>query len=196
MADHGHGHNHDQDMDLLEGMGYEPRDMDLSGKTVGLNVIALVVFIVASFVIAWWFLVLYGRTTGFFREPGQPVNVARRQLPPEVPRLQSNTTAKLDMVKLRTEEAAKLNAVEWTDTSKTHARIPVENAIEILAHRGLPTRSGAKVPADYKDRASAHAPKAPMHPPTDLASMTGKPAAEKHESEEHETEESHEEGHE
>ncbi len=150
--DHGHGHGNEPDVDVLEEMGYETTDINLNRGTVGWLSFWFIAFIAFCFLVAWLYFTLYGRVTGFFGPDQKPQEVVRRQLPPAVPLLQSNRTAAKDMHELREEELVKLNALEWNEDRKT-AKIPVTDAIEILAERGLPTRANAGIPADYVDRA-------------------------------------------
>lgn len=164
MSDHG---PEKLDYDLLEDMGYETSDVDLSAKTVSWVSGGLVAFIVASLFIAWWFFVGIGRVTGFGVDPKE-TEVVRRELPPEVPLLQSNATVQEDMVALRREENAKLNAAEWNEGGRT-AKIPVANAIEIVANRGLPTRTGAGIPGDYDLTIRDREPMSVMDMPKDEA---------------------------
>lgn len=146
MSDHDKNEMHDDD--LLDEMGYEQADMDLSGGTVSKVSLTFIVFIIASLGVSWLYWTAADRV-GFFKSPENQRNVERRELPPEVPILQSNITAHEDMVSLRKVEEAKLNAVGWNEDSDT-AKIPVENAIEILAARGLPTRANPGMPDDYE----------------------------------------------
>ena len=154
MSDHGHEPETSMDNDLLEDLGYETTDVDLRGKVISWHAFAFVAFIAFSFGVAWLYWTVADRSDGnpYFMSPKKPENVARRELPPEVPLLQSNITAAKDMHVLREQEAERMNKAEWIDGSRKAAIIPVENAIEIVAHRGLPTRPGAGVPSDYKKR--------------------------------------------
>ena len=151
MSDHEKHDDHGlNDGDLLEEMGYEQTDMDLRGSTVSKVSIWFIVFIAASFGFSWFYWTAIDRVGGgFFTSPEETRNVNRRELPETVPILQSNATAHEDMVTLRAEEEGKLNAAEWNEDGAT-AKIPVDNAIEILAARGLPTRDDPGTPDDYE----------------------------------------------
>jgi hypothetical protein len=46
-----------------------------------------------------------------------------------------------DLKTMRAEESRVLNSYDWIDRDKGIVRIPIERAIEILAQRGLPTRT-------------------------------------------------------
>jgi hypothetical protein len=56
------------------------------------------------------------------------------------PRLQENPTA--DLNRFRATEEAKLNGYGWVDRERGIIRIPIERAMDLLARRGLPVRSG------------------------------------------------------
>lgn len=157
MSNHDHGHEPEQDLDLLADMGYERSDFNLTAPALSKLSIGFLVFIGACFVAAWLVWDVLDRTD-YFKASPKPVNAARRQLPKEVPLLQSNATAKKDMEDLRALEETKLNASEWTNESRTVAKIPVESAIELVAKRGMPTRANAGIPSEYVDRASAMNP--------------------------------------
>jgi hypothetical protein len=63
------------------------------------------------------------------------------QLPPS-PRLQA--TPKLDLREFRQAEDAWLSSYGWTDQSKGLARMPIEQAIDLIAQKGLPSRPDPK----------------------------------------------------
>jgi hypothetical protein len=58
-----------------------------------------------------------------------------RLLPPE-PRLQVNAPA--DLRALRAREDAQLNSYGWVDRKAETVRIPIAQAMQLLAQRGLP----------------------------------------------------------
>jgi hypothetical protein len=69
--------------------------------------------------------------------PPSPLASAQ-QLPPE-PRLQVTPAQALQQ--LRAAEDAILHSYGWVDQPAGIVRIPIERAMELLAERGLPTRS-------------------------------------------------------
>ncbi len=70
----------------------------------------------------------------------QPSPLAEtRPLPPE-PRLQ--VTPVQDLQTLHTEEEHQLNTYAWVNKEAGIVRLPIERAIELVAERGLPVRSG------------------------------------------------------
>ncbi|HEY2101788.1 MAG TPA: hypothetical protein VGH08_00900 [Chthoniobacterales bacterium] len=56
------------------------------------------------------------------------------------PRLQENPTTDFD--RFRATEEAKLNSYGWVDKERNVIRIPIERAMDLIAQRGLPVRSG------------------------------------------------------
>jgi len=63
----------------------------------------------------------------------------RQALPPE-PRLQS--VPKVDLKDLRADEDTILNSYGWIDPNKGIVRIPIEQAIDMVAQKGLPSKPG------------------------------------------------------
>src|SRR5437763_11605333 len=61
----------------------------------------------------------------------------RPKLPPE-PRLQAEP--KIELKALRADEDAILNSYGWIDPNKGIVRIPIAQAIEIVAQKGLPSK--------------------------------------------------------
>lgn len=147
MSDHGHDEK-PVDMDLLEEMGYEPTDVNLERKPVTWVTIGFVGFIGFSIFVSWLFWTAADRVE-FFKSPDN--RVERRRMPArDIPLVQSNVTAKKDMHDLRALEKEKLNATGWVEGEEGVAKIPVADAMRILAERGVPTRENAGLPSDYK----------------------------------------------
>lgn len=147
MSDHGHDEK-PVDLDVLEDMGYEPSDVNLERKPVTWVTIGFVGFVVFSIAVSWLFWTAADRVE-FFKSPEN--RAERRRVPAkEIPLVQSNVTASKDMYELREVEKEKLSATEWVEGEDGVAKIPVEDAMRILAERGLPTRENAGIPDDYK----------------------------------------------
>ena len=62
------------------------------------------------------------------------------------PRLESNETTEINAFRLQEEQT--LNSYGWVDQQAGVVRIPINRAMELMAQRGLPTRSQAGVAAD------------------------------------------------
>jgi len=107
-------------------------------ESYALNIRPLVLLTVVSFL-------LVGRLFHYFdaRQTALDVPVsplaADRQPPPE-PHLQ--IAPHEDLRKLRESEEAILNSYGWVNRDAGLVRIPIDRAIELLAERGLPARSG------------------------------------------------------
>jgi len=90
-------------------------------------------------VFAMWALFdfLYNRESS--KNPPRPAAmvVERQQLPPE-PRLQA--TPKIELNRLREDEDAILKTWGWIDQSKGTVRIPIDEAIDIVSRKGLPSK--------------------------------------------------------
>ena len=134
-------HHEEDDVNLLEQMGYEGRDLnvDKGGLTT-----AFLMFVVLTVITigCWAFIGVVDRTKAFSLNPTKVE--ARKVTPPkDYPVVQSGLTAKTDMIDLRKQEEAKETKLGWVDQAKGIAQIPVEDAVRIVAERGLPTRPGA-----------------------------------------------------
>ena len=118
--------------------GHEERDVAFRPVVIGLA--GLVGLLVVG-AISMWVLFLYFAA----RPAGPPANPLAqsfgRQVPPE-PRLQTNPLA--DLQQLRAQEDEILSSYGWVDRNAGVVRIPVEQAIELLAQRGLPARAAER----------------------------------------------------
>ena len=127
--------------DARAGGGYEKKDADvriLAWLLVGLLAASLLV------------LGLVGLLTRYLvqreaRRRPVPSTLAGRHsdVPPE-PRLQDSPFD--DLRRLRAEEDAALSSYGWVDRKAGIARIPIERALEIAAHGGLPPAEGSQSP--------------------------------------------------
>lgn len=70
--------------------------------------------------------------------PASVIESRKSQAPPE-PRLQA--TPKLDLKEFLQSEEEALNSYHWLDATHTTARVPIDQAIAMMAKRGLPSRS-------------------------------------------------------
>ena len=90
-------------------------------------------------VFAMWALFDYFYNRENLKNPAHPPSmvIERQKLPPE-PRLQA--IPKIELRDLRDDEDAILNTYGWLDQSKGTVRIPIEQAIDIVANKGLPSK--------------------------------------------------------
>ncbi len=122
-------------------VAYDRTDMD--PKAIVGFLIALAIAGIFMHLILWSVFKYYA---GPAKAPlAGPIMTSTRQLPqgdPErtfpAPRLQADDVA--DLNKFREHEEQILNSYGWADQSRGVARIPVEQAIQVLAKQGLPTR--------------------------------------------------------
>ncbi len=110
--------------------GYEQTDVRAKGVMIFLA--GLLVSLGVSLVFVWW---LYG----VFSVKPAAVQISPAQIPPE-PRIQSAPL--VDIWQIRAHEDAVLDSYGWVDKQTGVVRIPVDRAIDILAQRGLPVRTG------------------------------------------------------
>ncbi len=94
----------------------------------------------------------------------EEIDRQRAQGPPE-PRLQPDPN--LDMRALRAEEDTLLSTYGWADRATGTVRIPIDQAMDLLAARGLGAKPAAAAPivaATGPSGATAAAPPAEAHP--------------------------------
>lgn len=142
MAGNHHGHDehrHDGDINLPEikrpDVGHERSDVNISALVqFGIGLAALAVL---SFVLVW---VVYHVME---KVHGGPVvrtglGVTATALPPE-PRLQHAPIA--DLKNMLDAEDKLLHTYGWVDQQHGVVRVPIDRAIDMLAQRGLPSRT-------------------------------------------------------
>jgi hypothetical protein len=129
----GHGHPHD----VNPGVSHERRDVNvfqISAFGIGLLLSCIVV------VFAMWamFDFLYSRENAKNdTNPAALVMKYQNALPPE-PRLQPQPTVELK--DLRADEDAILNSYGWINPDRGIVRIPIDQAIDMVAQKGLPSK--------------------------------------------------------
>jgi hypothetical protein len=137
---HSHGkdpHDEGHDPDVNPGVSHETRDVNvfqISAFGIGLLLSCIVT------VFAMWAMFDFF----FHREDEKNAgNYAasmmnqRPKLPPE-PRLQNEP--KVELKDLRADEDAILSSYGWIDPNKGIVRIPIDQAIDIVAQKGLPSK--------------------------------------------------------
>jgi hypothetical protein len=119
-----------------EPLHHESTDVDIGGI-----VKFVIVLLVAGVVIH---VAVWGMYRYFVRQASQPAAVefplatnAMRRLPPE-PRLQIDPRD--DLLSMRQAEEQVLNSYGWVDRNGGIVRIPIDQAMKLIAERGLPTR--------------------------------------------------------
>lgn len=118
-------------------VAYEHGDADVFTVSKYAIALAFGVLVAAS---AMWLLFRWfesRQTEEVTKLPPSVIESRRTQLPPE-PRLQS--TPKIDLREFVAGEDAVLGSYKWNDTTHATARIPIEEAIGIMAKRGMPSK--------------------------------------------------------
>ncbi len=113
----------------------------VSGFGIGLA-IGIVVVVFAMWGLFEWF---YAREDRAYPAVTPVVASENPQLPPE-PRLQA--VPRIDLRSLREGEDQILTGYAWVDPSRGVARIPIDQAIKIVAAKGLPSKPATDLPDD------------------------------------------------
>jgi hypothetical protein len=122
---------------------FEAQDVNANGVIVFLA--GLIGSLVVIMLLVWGMWGVYGR---MLTKTGTEPVPTMGQVPPE-PRIQVNPG--LDLWRLRAREDAVLNSYGWSDQQAGAIRIPIDRAMDLLAERGLPVRSGAEAAAGAPD---------------------------------------------
>ncbi len=130
---HGHGH----EPDVNPGVSHETRDVNvfqISAFGIGL-LLACIVTVFAMWVM---FDFLFKREDAKnLDNPAAAMMKERPQQPPE-PRLQAEP--KVELKDLRADEDAILHSYGWIDPNRGIVRIPIDQAIDIVSQKGLPSK--------------------------------------------------------
>jgi hypothetical protein len=113
-------------------------ERDVNAWAVGKFAIALVLICVVSLALLLGMFRYFEAQTGGTRAPAKGIGVDASKLPPE-PRLQETPIS--DLQAMRAAEDRILNSYGWIDKSNGLVRIPIDRAMDLLAQRGLPSRS-------------------------------------------------------
>jgi hypothetical protein len=134
---HERGHEPEVNPDINPGVAHERKDVNVFQITafgIGLLLGCIVV------VFAMWamFDFLFAREDAKNASNAAASMMSERpKLPPE-PRLQAEP--KIELKDLRADEDAILNSYGWIDPNKGIVRIPIAQAIDIVAQKGLPSK--------------------------------------------------------
>jgi hypothetical protein len=129
--------------DPLVELGYEHRDINIPALRNA--VLGFFAFTFFSFGLGW---ALYTHWDPQFSDEYK--NAKENRIIPRDPNplLQNNITARTDLMGLRQHETAILTSTGWDETH-TNLHIPVDQAMSLIAQRGLPP-TGNSVPAISK----------------------------------------------
>jgi len=111
--------------------GHETRDIDI--RFIGLFSLSMVVLLAGSLALMGW---LFGVFAGMPLGRSRSAPIAETRPYSSAPRLQASPTR--DMQEMRRSENARLQSYGWVDRTAGVARIPIDQAMELLATRGLP----------------------------------------------------------
>ena len=118
-----------------------PQDPHAGHETTDINVWAVGKFAIGLVIVCVVSLLLLFGLLKFFQSR-EETSVANTVEPVKLfPEPQLQKTEILDLKALHAEEDKLLNGYAWVDAPKGVVRIPVDRAIEVLAQRGLPSRS-------------------------------------------------------
>jgi hypothetical protein len=120
--------------------GHEHRDVVYRPVVVALA--GLVVLLVAAVLLMRLLLVYLAAYEARTSPPANPLAKSFGREQPPAPRLQADPLR--DLLALRAEEDAVLGSYGWVDRDTGVVHIPIGRAIELLAQRGLPARSGGR----------------------------------------------------
>jgi hypothetical protein len=130
VSAHGTSHN---------GHGHEKTDA--STRPVFRFAAGLAVFVAAAMAVMAMLFTYFTEREAALDIPVSPL-AKEAPAPPAGPRLQPNPPADLDQ--LRRDENAQLTSYGWVDERERLVHIPIDRAIDWMAERGLPARSGAQ----------------------------------------------------
>ena len=118
-----------------------PQDPHAGHETTDINVWAVGKFAIGLVIVCVVSLLLLFGLLKFFQSR-EETSVANTVEPVKLfPEPQLQKTEILDIKALHAEEDKLLNGYAWVDPKQGIVRIPVDRAIEVLAKRGLPSRS-------------------------------------------------------
>ncbi len=143
-------------------VGYEPTDMStraVFGFFIALAVAGVLV------ILAMWGVFRYLAKEELAAHPtAGTISTTKEELAPiggdpavkfPAPRLQPDPVADLNKFRAREEEI--LNSYGWVDEANGRAHIPIEQAINVVAKTGLPTRPNAAAPPNPSSAAAGGA---------------------------------------
>jgi hypothetical protein len=119
-----------------EAAGYERTDAP-AGPTIKAGVYILAVMFATAAVLVPMYRYLAGRETAEQRPPATVLPPSARAAEPAAPRLVTSEPAVL--AEFRAHEDELLTSWGWVEKDRDIARMPVEDAMRIVAARGLPT---------------------------------------------------------
>lgn len=125
----------DENKTPLQKLGYETSDIPI--RAIVMGIIGLFIFLGASTAVSFGFYYIFAP-----KDPIEeaPPTAAGMRLPPEDYRIQGYPLQ--DMERFRENEETAVNAYVWKDKARGTVQIPLDRAVELIAERGFPTRTG------------------------------------------------------
>jgi hypothetical protein len=124
----------------------ESFDREINVRAIVVSGIALAVVCLVAALLMWWLLKGFEHYDEKRDVRLSPVELAHPQPPPPAPLLQRDPVT--DMTEMREREDRELNQAAWVDRQQGVVRLPVEDAIDIVAARGVaPEVVGGKLGA-------------------------------------------------
>jgi len=124
----------------------ESFDREINVRAIVVSGVALAVVCLVSALLMWWLLKGFEHYDEKRDVRLSPVELAHPQPPPPAPLLQSDPVT--DMTEMREREERELNQAAWIDRQQGTVRLPVDDAIDIVAARGVaPEVVGGKLGA-------------------------------------------------
>jgi hypothetical protein len=140
----------------------ESFDREINVRGIALSGIALVVVCLVAALLMWWLLKGFEHNDEKRDVRLSPVELAHPQPPPPAPLLQRDPVK--EMTEMREREDRELSQAAWIDRQHGVVRLPVEDAIDIVAARGVaPEVVGGKLGASIAV-APAPVPEGPKGP--------------------------------
>lgn len=113
----------------------EAFDREINVRGIVISGVALAVVCLVAALLMWWLLKGFERYDEKRDVRLSPVELAHPQPPPPAPLLQRDPVA--DMTEMREREDRELDHAAWIDRQKGTLRLPVADAIDIVAARGV-----------------------------------------------------------
>jgi hypothetical protein len=130
-----HGHGTEENPQV----SWERKDIDVVQIT-GFGVGLLVAFLVGG--VAMWGLFEYFKASeDKLRPANAPAMMAEKPMMPPAPRLQAEPL--VELTKMRSNEDMLLDSYGWVDSAKGTVHIPIDQAIDLVAQKGLPVKLSA-----------------------------------------------------
>ncbi len=113
----------------------EQFDREINIRGIVISAVALVVVCLVAALLMWWLLKGFEHYDEKRDVRLSPVEREHPQQPPPAPLLQGNPVA--DMTEMREREERELTQAAWIDRQQGTVRLPVADAIDIVAARGV-----------------------------------------------------------